>query len=135
MVDKPVEVAAGLVFRNRKLLITKRLECDHLAGLWEFPGGKRETGESIEECLHRELVEEVGIEVALGPVLETITHRYPEKTVRIVFFKCHLVKGWPSSIECADLAWVSRENLSQFEFPLADQQLISRLIDEPIIWD
>ena len=64
---KPIDVAAGLVFHQQKLLITQRLEGSHLAGLWEFPGGKRELGETFKGCLVRELREELGIEVALGP--------------------------------------------------------------------
>ena len=70
---KPIDVAAGLVFHRQKLLITQRPEGSHLAGLWEFPGGKREPGESFEECLIRELREELGIEVALGQAFEEFT--------------------------------------------------------------
>ncbi|MBO60909.1 MAG: 8-oxo-dGTP diphosphatase MutT [Verrucomicrobiales bacterium] len=135
MADKPVEVAAGLVFRNGKLLITKRQKGSHLAGLWEFPGGKRESGETVEECLRRELREELGIQIAVGQALETVTHRYPEKTVQITFFTCRLTKGEPSAIECADLVWSERESLAKFDFPPADQRLISRLVDEPSLWE
>ncbi len=60
---RAIEVAAGLVFRDGKLLIARRPRQSHLGGMWEFPGGKREEGESFEECLHRELAEELGIEV------------------------------------------------------------------------
>src|SRR5262245_45725195 len=61
--NKVIEVAAGLVFRGGKVLITQRRPDDHLGGLWEFPGGKREPNETFEQCLHRELKEELGIEV------------------------------------------------------------------------
>src|ERR1041385_284352 len=84
-----VEVAAGLVFRNGKLLITQRHPEAHLGGLWEFPGGKREPDESFENCLARELREELGIEVEIGELVESVTHAYPEKTVRLKFFRCH----------------------------------------------
>src|SRR6185369_17353271 len=76
-----VEVSAGLVFRDGKLLITRRPAGAHLGGLWEFPGGKRESAETFEECLVRELREELGIEVEVGAMLESLTHVYPEKTV------------------------------------------------------
>ena len=135
MADKPIEVAAGLVFRNGKLLITKRPEGSHLAGLWEFPGGKREANETIEQCLHRELREELGIEVSLGQALEFVTHSYPWKTVQITFYSARLAKGEPSAIECAGLDWVTRENLAKFQFPAADQRLISRLVDDPSLWE
>lgn len=135
MADKPIEVAAGLVFRDGKLLITKRPEGGHLAGLWEFPGGKREANETIERCLHRELREELGIEVALGQALESVTHKYSVMTVQITFFLARLAKGEPRAIECAGLEWVTRENLAKFQFPPADQRLISRLVDDPFFWE
>src|SRR3954468_16443849 len=72
-----IEVAAGLVFRSGKLLITQRYPEAHLGGLWEFPGGKREPQESFSECLQRELMEELGIEVEVLDLVETITHEYP----------------------------------------------------------
>src|SRR6266699_853251 len=78
---QPVDVAAGLIFRDGKLLITRRHADAHLGGLWEFPGGKRESDETFEECLARELREELGIEVVVGQLVESLTHKYPEKAV------------------------------------------------------
>ena len=135
MADKPIEVAAGLVFRDGKLLITKRPQGSHLAGLWEFPGGKREANETIERCLHRELKEELGIEVALGQALDSVTHKYAVLSVQITFFLARLAKGEPRAIECAGLEWVTREKLAKFQFPPADQLLISRLVDDPSFWE
>src|SRR5690606_22981070 len=71
-----IEVSAGLVFRDGKLLITQRFADSHLGGLWEFPGGKRETNETFEQCLVRELREELGIEVEVLDLVQTITHAY-----------------------------------------------------------
>ena len=135
MADNPIEVAAGLVFRDGKLLITKRPEGGHLAGLWEFPGGKREANETIERCLSRELKEELGIEVAIGQALESVTHKYSVMTVQITFFLARLDKREPRAIECAGLEWVTRENLARFQFPPAAQRLISRLVDDPSFWE
>jgi len=81
--ENAIEVAAGLVFRNGKLLITRRRANDPLGGLWEFPGGKRKPEETFQECLRRELREELGIEVDVGELLEAITHAYPDKTVHL----------------------------------------------------
>lgn len=106
-----------------------------MAGLWEFPGGKREANETIERCLHRELKEELGIEVALGQALESVTHKYSVMTVQITFFLARLANGEPRAIECAGLEWVTRENLAKFQFPPADQRLISRLVDDPSFWE
>src|SRR5438552_14203077 len=77
------DVAAGLVFRDGKLLITLRYDDAHLGGLWEFPGGKVERDESFEVCLLRELREELGIGVEIQELIETDTHAYPGKTVRL----------------------------------------------------
>src|SRR5271170_4934622 len=86
--NRPIEVAAGLVFRDGKLLITRRLPEAHLGGLWEFPGGKREAGESFEQCLARELGEELGIEVQVRESVEDLIHHYPERSVHLKFYLC-----------------------------------------------
>ena len=83
----PINVAAGLVFEQGRLLITQRHEASHLGGLWEFPGGKVEPGETFEECLRRELLEELGIDVNVGKLFESISHEYPERKVLINFFQ------------------------------------------------
>ncbi len=135
MATKLVEVAAGLVFRDRRLLITQRFAGAHLGGKWEFPGGKREDGETFEACLVRELQEELGITVEVGPLLESLTHAYPEKTVRLEFFKCHLLENEPKAIGCPAFEWVTREQLRDFPFPDADARLI-RLLEENLeIWE
>src|SRR5579864_8978438 len=83
-----IEVSAGLVFRDGKLLITRRHADTHLGGLWEFPGGKREPDETFEQCLVRELREELGIEVDVGNLVESLNHAYPKKTVVLKFYRC-----------------------------------------------
>ena len=124
---KVIEVAAGLIFRGGKLLLTQRRADSHLGGLWEFPGGKREPHETFQECLRRELREELACEVEVGMLFESVVHPYPEKTVRLEFFLCRWVSGEPQPIECADLKWVDRQGLAQYEFPAADARLIERL--------
>lgn len=122
-----IEVAAGLIFREGKLLITQRHAHTHLGGLWEFPGGKREAGETYEQCLRRELTEELGIEVEVGDLFEEITHAYPEKTVHLRFFTCRWIQHEPRPLGCAAVAWVAREELEGYEFPAADVQLLAKL--------
>lgn len=130
-----IEVSAGLVFRAGKLLITQRPAGGHLAGLWEFPGGKREPGETFEQCLIRELREELGVEVRVHEEIERITHTYPEKTVHLRFFRCALadVAAEPRALGCQAVAWVTRETLANHEFPAADARLLARLAD-PRFW-
>src|SRR5690348_10010676 len=116
----PLDVAAALVFRNGKLLITQRPAEAHLGGLWEFPGGKREPGESFETCLSRELREELGMEVAVGQLVESVTHDYPDKTVHLKFFRCRWVRNEPEPLGCLALKWVAPAELADYEFPAAD---------------
>lgn len=129
-----VEVAAGLIFRERKLLITQRRPGDHLGGLWEFPGGKREQNESFEACLERELMEELGIVVKARELIGRVTHRYPEKTVRLQFYRCDWVRNEPRAIGCHALAWIHRQELDRYAFPAADAKLLRKLAASPELW-
>jgi mutator protein MutT len=129
-----IHVAAGLVFDRGRLLITQRRTGDHLGGLWEFPGGKLEAGETFEECLARELREELGIEVRVGGELEDLTHAYAEKTVRLKFFRCELAAGIPQALHCENLAWITRAELPSYDFPAADARLIQKLESLPSLW-
>ena len=131
---KSVEVAAALVFRDGKLLITQRHPDAHLGGLWEFPGGKREPNESFEECLVRELREELGIEVTVGELVETIIHPYPEKTVDIRFYQCLWSSHEPQPLGCVAVKWITTGELSEHQFPAADARLLSRLATTPGLW-
>ena len=131
---KIIEVSAGLVFRANKLLITQRHANAHLGGLWEFPGGKRETDETFELCLARELREELGVDVVVGELVETITHAYPERTVLLKFFLCKLPTGEPQAIDCAAIKWVNRDELIKYDFPAADAGLLERLLADDKLW-
>jgi len=133
--NEPIEVAAGLVFRKGRLLITQRPAGGHLAGLWEFPGGKREIGEGMPDCLQRELTEELAITVDVGQCVETLTHSYPEKTVRLEFYLCELIDGEPIGLDGQQLAWVTVDMLDAYEFPAADARLLERLKTETFWWE
>jgi 8-oxo-dGTP diphosphatase len=129
-----IEVAAGMVFRDGRVLVARRRPNDHLGGLWEFPGGKRQAGESYEACLKRELMEELGIEVEVGERISSITHEYPEKTVHLEFFLCRWVRHEPSAIGCSEFAWVHRGELVNYPFPAADRQLLTMLTTNTALW-
>ncbi len=123
-----VEVAAGLIQDDAgRYLITRRREGSHLAGLWEFPGGKRHPGETPEECLRRELAEELGGPFEVGEHIDTVRWEYPEKTVLIHFFRCRLTGGTIAPRESQMMAWVAPDELSRYAFPPADRALITRL--------
>ncbi len=131
---KTIDVAAGLIFRAGKLLISQRPLGSHLGGLWEFPGGKREKAETFRECLQRELREELGVEVDVGERVAAITHEYPQRTVHVEFFRCTLREGEPRTLDCLALRWVSREELGDFDFPAADARLLERLRTADELW-
>ena len=129
-----VEVSAGLVFRHGLLLITRRRPDAHLGGLWEFPGGKVNGSESAEDCLKRELMEELGIEIEIKELLETIDHDYPEKSVRLKFFRCQWLRNEPRPLGCEDFAWIGKPQLANYAFPPADAQLLKKLQDNHELW-
>jgi len=129
-----IEVSAGLVFRDGLLLIAQRRPQDHLGGLWEFPGGKLEPGESAEDCLRRELMEELGIEVEIKELLETIAYDYPGKRVLLKFFRCLWRRHEPRVVGCHNFAWVGRDQLANYSFPAADKQLLEKLLTTPGLW-
>lgn len=123
-----VEVAAGLIRDDRgRYLITQRRRGSHLAGLWEFPGGKKELHESPQECLRRELAEELSATFAVGDLVETVRWEYPDRTVVLHFFACRLESGAIEPREAQAMAWVSPEALDRYEFPPADRALIDHL--------
>jgi len=126
---KAIEVSAALIFRDGKLLIAQRHAKAHLGGLWEFPGGKREPGETFEECLVREIREELGVEISVEKLFEELTHVYPEKSVHLKFFICKLVSGEPQPFGCAAFKWIGKSESSDFEFPAADARLLEKLKD------
>ena len=121
-----IEVVAAVIERDGKLLITRRPEGSHLSGLWEFPGGKPQPGETFEQALRREIDEELGAEVSVGERIETIEWQYPDKRVRLVFVRCD-VRGEPRPLEGQEMAWVTPAELARYEFPPADAALIQRL--------
>jgi mutator protein MutT len=126
---KAVEVSAALIFRPGKILITRRHADSHLGGLWEFPGGKREPGETFEECLVREIREELDMAISVGKLFETIAHDYPDKSVLLRFYICKPLQGEPQPLGCSELKWVKKKELGDYPFPAADARLLDKLRD------
>jgi 8-oxo-dGTP diphosphatase len=125
-----IVVTAAIIERDGRLLVTRRRAGTHLAGAWEFPGGKCEVGESLSECLVRELREELAIDAAVGVEIFTTTHDYPDRRVELHFFRCQSPAD-PSSALGQEMRWVAKEELGQLEFPPADAELIRMLNPEP----
>jgi mutator protein MutT len=114
------EVAAGIVRDGDRILIARRQDRDHQGGRWEFPGGKRNPGESVEDCLRREMLEEIGLEVVVGPLWRALTHIYPDRRVSIYFHLCSAKGGDPRAIECAEIRWVLPQALAGLPFVEGD---------------
>lgn len=129
-----IDVSAALIFRDGRLLIAQRPPGGHLAGFWEFPGGKREPGESWESCLIRECREELDVDLEVDRLYQEIRHDYPEKSVRLRFFLGRLTGPRdPTPLGCAQVQWINRDQLGDFEFPPADAELLNRLrVDAPL---
>jgi len=125
-VAEVVEVVAAVIERDGRYLITRRLQDTHLAGLWEFPGGKIWPGEPPEVALKRELFEELGVTAEVGELLESVDWSYPEKTVHILFFRCAILDE-PRPLQGQEMIWIEAADLPSRRFPEADARLIRRL--------
>ena len=128
-----IDVVCGIVWDNRpfspraKHLIAKRNEDDMLGGLWEFPGGRVEEGESREEALIRELREELAIDVdVIGPFMH-LDHAYTHFRITLYVYHCRHTSGEPQAIECADWTWARPNELESYAFPTADRRILDAL--------
>ncbi len=120
-------IAAGLIWKNEKILIAKRPENKMLGGLWEFPGGKQEVGETLEQCLAREILEELGIRIEVEAPFMSVNHAYSHFKITLHTFNCRVKNGNPRNLEVADYAWVTPHELSNFAFPSADVKISKAL--------
>lgn len=123
----PVLVVAGVLVRQGRVLLTQRVAGTHLAGAWEFPGGKMEPGESPEAALVRELREEVGLAVTVGDVLEVTFWRYPKKDVLLLFYRVEAGDAAVQNLQVAAHAWVDADGLAAYTFPPADEAVLVKV--------
>ncbi|WP_028915940.1 Nudix family hydrolase [Pseudoxanthomonas sp. J31] len=125
---RSIHVVAGVITDVRgRILLTQRGKDSDLAGLWEFPGGKREPGETSQEALARELVEELGIEVEVGERLIEVPQQYPSKHLRLEVFRIARWKGSPRGREGQAMTWVEPERLPRYSMPSADVPVVGVL--------
>ena len=126
----PIQVVVGIVIHARMVLITRRHDDGrHLAGYWEFPGGKVDSGETLEAALHRELAEELGIQVKVRTALPVVHHTYPRTTVALHPYICDLTGGDPKPLASQELRWVSASELENYQFPPANSSWLKRVLD------
>jgi mutator protein MutT len=121
-----IVVTAAVIERSGRFLITRRQDGVHLAGYWEFPGGKCHVGEGLARCMARELREELDVDVEVGDELLSTTHDYPDRRVELHFLRCVLLSE-PLPQLGQDMRWVARSDLTTLEFPPADMALIRML--------
>ncbi len=122
----PVAVVAAVIERDGRFLLTLRPDGTHLAGHWEFPGGKVHDAETHAEALRREISEELDAAIDVGELLHAVTHAYPEKTVALYFYRC-VLSGVPTPMIGQQMRWVARDELASLPFPEADRDLIAQL--------
>lgn len=122
------EVTAGVIWNDDgRFLIAQRPLKGLLGGLWEFPGGKREPGETLEGCLRRELTEELAIAVAVGAPLTVVQHAYTHFRITLHTFHCRLVEGQPRALGCTDWRWITLDDVNRYAFSAADHKIITAL--------
>lgn len=121
------EIAVGVVEDDGRILIARRPEDKMLGGLWEFPGGKQEDGESMEEAVRRELREELGIAVGIEGKIDTVPHEYSHLSINLHAYWCHLEDGNPSSREGQNWEWVPRCELDDYAFPKANKTILKQV--------
>ncbi len=132
------DIAVGLVFDDDRLLIQRRPDEGLLGGLWEFPGGKQEGGESLETACRREVKEELGVDVAVDDHFYTLSHAYSHFKITLHAFRCHVHAGTPKAREGQPFKWVAVEDLDDYAFPRANRRLIEELErrqTEPSLFD
>ncbi|MFY7803643.1 MAG: 8-oxo-dGTP diphosphatase MutT [Limnoraphis robusta] len=110
-----------------QILIDKRPAKGLLGGLWEFPGGKLEANETLEDCIRREIKEELAIEIEVGSHLITIEHAYTHFRVTLNVYHCRYVSGEPQPLECDEIRWVTLDEIEQFPFPKGNEKIITAL--------
>ena len=124
---KTLIVTAGLMMEQGKILVTQRKKDASHGLLWEFPGGKVMEAEEPRQALRRELMEELGIEVEVGTIVEAVYHVYPDYPILLLLYSCQIRKGTPKPLGSQGLRWVDSEELKKLAMPPADDPIRDRL--------
>ncbi len=122
-----LHVVSAVINRNELFLISQRKLEDRFGGMWEFPGGKVEPGESLQDALVRELLEEVGVECRVQDHLKTVPNRYPDLDLDLHFFRAEIVQGEPHAVDAKDVRWVPISELFKIELSTEDEEFLNQL--------
>lgn len=124
-----IACGVAIVRRGREFLIAQRKKNDSFGNYWEFPGGKKNDGETFEQCAAREAMEETGIAVRVEQKLMEIRRPYNQKIIWLNFFLCSYLEGEPAALDCQKTQWVDVAKLKTFKFPPANDRVIGRLLE------
>lgn len=131
MIDKKVtEVVAALIWDGDKFMICQRPAHKARGLLWEFVGGKVEPGETKKQALIRECYEELAVTVSVGTVFMDVLHEYPDLTVHLTLFNSTIAEGTPQMLEHNDIRWITVDEISDYEFCPADEEILRKIINE-----
>ncbi len=117
---KTIEVVAALICREDRFLICRRPVHKARGGLYEFPGGKVEPGETPQQALRRECLEELAVDTRIDCAIADVEHSYPELTIHLTLYRAVILQGEPRGLEHDDLQWIGAEHLNDFPFCPAD---------------
>ena len=123
------EVVAALIWKNNKFMICQRPEHKVRGLLWEFVGGKVESGETKEEALIRECREELAVTLSVGSVFMDVIHEYPDLMVHLTLFNATIAGGEPQKLEHNDIQWITPSEISNYEFCPADVEILRKIIE------
>jgi 8-oxo-dGTP diphosphatase len=123
----PIMVVAGIIQRDRRILICQRERSDAYGLQWEFPGGKVKNGETLAEALRRELEEELAMEAEIGGEVFRLRHHYPDRYVEVAFFAVMEFRNEPRNRVFDAIEWAPRADLPQYDFLEADRDLVNRI--------
>ena len=128
MQQKITQVVAALIWDGQRFMICQRPAHKARGLLWEFVGGKTEPGETKEQALIRECREELAVEITVGEVFMEVTHAYPDITVELTLFHAAIARGVPQMLEHNDIQWITPEQIPQFDFCPADEEILKQII-------
>ena len=122
-----IPCGVAIIRDKRRFIIAQRKDDDTFGSFWEFPGGKKEDNETFEECVAREVKEEIGIDVEVHEKFASLRRRYHERIVWLNFFLCTRLSGEPKPIDCKDVVWADLDELLSYNFPPANERVIGKL--------
>ena len=123
-----IPCGVGLIRDGRRFLIAQRNSGDTFGSFWEFPGGKRENGETFEDCVVREVLEELGVRVAVESKFMEIRREHNQKIIWLNFYLCAYLSGEPKPLDCQKVLWVDVAELERYHFPPANERIIAELV-------